>query len=154
MALLTRLYTLLVAAAASLQSPFLLAVRLYWGWQIAQNGWGKLHNLGRVTDYFTSLGIPLPGLNAPFIAGLEFLGGVLLMLGLGTRLFALLLTGDMIVAYIAGDRDKLLAFFSDPDKFASAAPFAFLMPFLVILIFGAGSFSLDALLSRRARASA
>jgi len=151
MALLIKLYTLLIAVASALQSPFLLAVRLYWGWQIMQNGWGKLHGLAKVTEYFTSLGIPLPGLNAPFIAGLEFLGGLLLMLGLGSRLFALLLTGDMVVAYIAGDRDKLLAFFSDPDKFATAAPFAFLMPFLVVLIFGPGRFSLDALLSRDAR---
>ncbi|MGA2590797.1 MAG: DoxX family protein [Bryobacteraceae bacterium] len=153
MGFLTKLYALLIAIASSLQSPFLLAVRLYWGWQIMQNGWGKLHNLGRVTEYFTSLGVPFPGLNAPFIAGLECLGGLLLMLGLGSRLFALLLTGDMIVAYIAGDREKFLAFFSDPDKFATAAPFAFLMPFLVILIFGPGRLSIDALIARGARFS-
>ena len=64
-AILTKLYDLLIAAACSLQSPFLLVVRLYWGFQMMQTGWGKLHNLAKVTDFFTSLGIPLPGLTTP-----------------------------------------------------------------------------------------
>ena len=66
-----------------LQSPFLLAVRLYWGWQFAQTGWGKLHNLAKITDFFTSLNIPFPPASAHFIAGLEFFGGLLLILGFG-----------------------------------------------------------------------
>ena len=49
MKLLERLYRLLIRAADSLQSPFLLAVRLYWGWQFIEDGWGKLHNLEKVT---------------------------------------------------------------------------------------------------------
>ena len=40
-----------------LQSPFLLVVRLYWGWQFAQTGWGKMHNIGKITDFFMSLNI-------------------------------------------------------------------------------------------------
>ena len=46
-------------------NPFLLWVRLYWGIPLMLNGWGKLHNLPRVTEFFASLGIPLPGVNAP-----------------------------------------------------------------------------------------
>ena len=57
------LYRLLIRVASSLQSPFLLAVRLYWGWLFAEDGWGKLHNLDKVTEFFTSLGLPAPGLN-------------------------------------------------------------------------------------------
>ena len=57
-ALLIKLYKLLIAAASSLQSPFLLLVRLYWGFQMTQTGWGKLHNLAKVAEFFTSLGIP------------------------------------------------------------------------------------------------
>ena len=64
-AFLTKFYLLLVTAASSLQSPFLLLVRLYWGFQMMQTGWGKLHNLAKVTDFFISLGIPLPGLTTP-----------------------------------------------------------------------------------------
>lgn len=146
---LTKLYNLLIAAASSLQSPFLLVVRLYWGFQMMQTGWGKLHNLAKVTDFFTSLGIPLPALNAPFIVGLEFLGGILIMLGLGSRLVALLLSCDMLVAFITADREALFSVFSDPDKFYAAAPYTFLLAFLIVLIFGPGRLSLDALLARR-----
>ena len=61
LAKIQRLYHLFVQGASSLQSPFLAIVRLYWGWQIAQNGWGKLHNLAHVTEFFASLGLPHPG---------------------------------------------------------------------------------------------
>jgi putative oxidoreductase len=44
-------YALLARVASSLQSQFLLVVRLYWGWQFMQTGWGKLHNLARVTQF-------------------------------------------------------------------------------------------------------
>jgi len=149
MRILTKLYGLLVTAASSLQSPFLLLVRLYWGFQMMQTGWGKLHSLAKVTDYFTSLGVPTPTFTTPCIVTLEFVGGILIMLGLGSRLFALLLSCDMIVAYIAGDREALLSIFSDPDKFYAAAPYTFLVAFLIVLIFGPGRFSLDALLTKR-----
>ena len=56
------------------QSPFLLLVRLYWGWQLAQSGWGKLHNLDKVTEFFTSLNLPHPAQMAVFIACVEFFG--------------------------------------------------------------------------------
>ena len=47
--------------ASRAQSPLLLFVRLYWGFQFMQAGWGKLHDLAHVTQFFTSLGIPAPG---------------------------------------------------------------------------------------------
>ena len=64
-----------------------------------QTGWGKLGDLGKVTSYFTSIGIPAPALNASFISGLEFAGGILLAIGLGSRVIAFLLAADMAVAY-------------------------------------------------------
>ena len=54
---LRKLYALLVTCANSLQSLFLLFVRLYWGWQFVVDGWGKLHNLARVTRIFWHPGI-------------------------------------------------------------------------------------------------
>ena len=66
-----------------------------------QTGWGKLGDLGKVTNYFTTLGIPAPALNAYFISGLEFAGGILLAIGLGSRFIAFLLAADMAVAYYA-----------------------------------------------------
>lgn len=138
-----------VRAASSVESPFLLVVRLYWGWQIAQTGWGKLGGLGKVTDYFASLGIPAPALNAYFISLLEFTGGILLAIGLGSRLIAFLLACDMAVAYWLGDHDAVLSFFSNPDKFAAAAPFVFLMASVIVLIFGPGKLSIDTLIAKR-----
>ena len=139
-------YSLLVHSANSLQSAFLLFVRLYWGWQFVVDGWGKLHHLTKVTEYFGSLGLPAPGPTALFVSILELVGGVLLALGLGSRLIALLLTCNMTVAYITGDREALLSIFSDPDKFSAAAPFTYLMASLIVLIFGPGRYSLDRLI--------
>lgn len=144
---------LLERAAAPLQSPLLLAVRLYWGFQFAQTGWGKLHNLERVTAFFAGLGIPAPGINAPFIGTLEFVGGILLAVGLGSRAIALLLTCNMLVAYLTAHREALLAVFSDPGKFLSAAPYTFLFASLLVLIFGPGKLALDSLIFKRGKPS-
>src|SRR5215472_1079285 len=100
-----------------LQSPFLLFVRLYWGWQLAQNGWGKLHHLSDVGEYFATLGLPMPVQMAVFIACVEFFGGIFLALGLASRITTLVLTVNLTMAYVIGDREALLSFFSDPDKF-------------------------------------
>lgn len=144
---LLRLLNLLDRPAALLQTPFLLLLRLYWGWQFAQTGWGKLGNLGRVTEFFASLGIPFPALNAPFVAGLETVGGVLLMLGLATRPVGFLLAGNMLVAYGTADREALFAALTEPDKFTAAAPFPFLVAALVCFLFGPGRVSVDSRLT-------
>ena len=137
-----------------LQSPFLVAIRLYWSWQFAQSGWGKLHNLAKITDYFGSLNIPFPAASAHFIAGLEFFGGLLLILGLGTRLVGLLLVGNMLVAYWTADHDALVSMISDPGKFYVADPYTFLFASLLVLIFGAGLLSFDALIMKRLKEQA
>jgi putative oxidoreductase len=130
-------------AISRLQSPLLLAVRLYWGWQFFQTGLGKLTNIPKVIDFFTSLGIPFPTLNAYFVGSLECVGGALLFLGLGSRIITLPLTFNMLVAYITADREALFSFFSDPGKFYAADPYTFLFAALLILIFGPGKISLD-----------
>lgn len=136
---------------SKLQSLFLLLIRLYWGWQFMQTGWGKLHHLSRVGDFFASLGIPAPHAMAPVIACLEFAGGILLIAGLGTRLIGLLLACNMFTAYLTADREALTAIFSAPGKFYNADPFTFLFASLIVLIFGAGFFSLDFFFFRRNR---
>src|SRR5260370_14422072 len=143
------LYTRFSGLISKLQSPFLLAVRLYWGWQFAQSGWGKLHHLDKVTDFFTSLNLPAPGLTAHFVSGLEFVGGILLILGLGSVLIGLLLTLNMLVAYWTADKEAFVSVFSDPGKFYVADPYTFLFSSAMVLVFGAGLVSLDALLVRR-----
>ncbi|MGA2983817.1 MAG: DoxX family protein [Terriglobia bacterium] len=144
--LIERAYGWFLCAANACQSLLLLAIRLYWGWQFSQAGWGKVTNIPHVTEYFTSLGVPAPALNAYFISWLEVVGGILLALGLFSRLIALPLTIDMIVAFIVGDREALGSVFSDPDKFYAAAPYTFLFASILILFFGPGKLSLDTLI--------
>ena len=139
------------ALLSKLQSPFLLAVRLYWGWQLAESGWGKLHNLEKVTEFFTSLNLPMPAQMAVVISCLEFFGGIFLSIGLLSRVTALVLTINMIMAYVTADREALFSFFSEPDKFSAAAPYVFLIASLIILIFGPGKICVDTLLRRLAR---
>jgi putative oxidoreductase len=131
-----------------LQHPFLLFVRLYWGIQLMQSGWGKLHHLDKVTDYFTSLNLPMPGQMAVFISCVELFGGLFLALGLLSRVTSLVLTVNLIMAYLIGDREALLSIFSDPDKFTAAAPYVFLVASLIVLLFGPGVFSVDALVNK------
>ena len=151
---LIKFYVEVSGMLSRLQSPFLLAVRLYWGWQFAQTGWGKMHNIAKITAFFTTLNIPFPAFSAHFIAGLEFFGGILLILGLGTRLVGFLLAGNMFVAYWTADREALGSIFSDPGKFYVADPFTFLFASLIVLIFGAGLLSLDPILEKRAKEQA
>ena len=54
-----------------LESPLLLAIRLYWGWQFATDGWGKLHHLDRVGQYFATLNLPMPHQTALFVSSLN-----------------------------------------------------------------------------------
>jgi putative oxidoreductase len=129
------------------QSPFLLFVRIYWGGQLAQSGWGKLHNLDKVTDFFTTLNMPAPGKMAVFIACVEFFGGISFALGLFSRITSLVLTINLSMAYLIADREALFSIFSDPDKFMAAAPFNFLVASLVVLILGAGKLSVDTVLA-------
>jgi len=140
------------AVAASLQSPLLLVIRLYWGVSFAQTGWGKLMNLDRTAGFFESLNIPLPKLNAIMAGATECGGGVLLALGLFARPAAVPLVFTMLVAYGTADKEALLAITSDPEKFLGAAPFLFLLASLLVLAFGPGRLSLDHLLARKSAA--
>jgi putative oxidoreductase len=110
---------------------------------------GHLTHLPRVHEFFASLGIPAPGLMALTISCLELFGGILLIVGLASRLTGFLLACNMFTAYLTADRDALGAIFSDPGKFYNADPFTFLFASLIVLIFGAGFFSLDYFFTHR-----
>ena len=146
-----RLYALFVRIMNSLQSPLLFVIRVYWGWQISQNGWGKLHNLAHVTEFFQSLGLPAPGATAVFVSSFEFVGGILLAIGLLSRIAALGLFIDMTTAYITADREAFMSFlpdfYSGSSKFVAADPFIFWFAGLLILILGPGKFALDTLIA-------
>jgi putative oxidoreductase len=123
-------------------------LRLYFFWQLFLAGKGKLSNIEKVSEFFASLHIPMPALNVYFIGSLECFGSLLLIIGLGSRLLSLLIAISMTVAYLAADFEALSSIFSDPDKFVKADPFPFLLAALIVLVFGPGLFSIDALLER------
>jgi len=79
---------------------------------------------------------------------LETGGGILLALGLGSRLIALPLVADMLGAYVIADREALGSIFSEPGKFYNADPYTFLFASLLILVFGPGWLSVDTLITR------
>lgn len=84
-----------------------LLVRLALGTVFATSGWGKLHNLEKVTQFFAELGIPAANLQAPFVAGVEFVGGILLLAGLMTRLTAIPLMATMVVAIVTAKMSEV-----------------------------------------------
>ncbi|HUJ73086.1 MAG TPA: DoxX family protein [Verrucomicrobiae bacterium] len=143
-----KLYAFYVSLISKLQSPFLLIIRLYWGWQFFLTGRGKLMNLDRTAGFFASLHIPMPKLNAIMAGSTECLGGLFLLLGLGSRIITVPLMVTMVVAYLTADADVVKNIFSKPDKFVSADEFQFMLTAIIVLIFGPGVFSLDAIIAR------
>lgn len=137
-------------AADLLRSPLLLAMRLVWGFGFFEAGRGKLGNLGATAGYFESLGIPAPGANAFAAAATECVGGLLLLAGFGARVVSVPLAVTMLVAYATAHSASLRSL----DEFVVQAPFPFLLTALVVLAFGPGAFSVDALVARRRPAAA
>jgi putative oxidoreductase len=146
---ISALYACYATVANYVRAPLLLVIRLYWGLQFVQTGWGKLSHFSRTVAYFASLDLPLPQLNAALAGGTELIGGALLAIGLGARLAALPLIFTMFVAYATAEHEALAALFRDPDKFTGATPFLFLYAALLVLAFGPGGWSLDHWLGRR-----
>ena len=128
------------------QSAVLLALRLIYGVFFAQTGWGKLHNIERTTAFFESLQLPLPGLMVYVVGSIEFLGGVLLAIGAGTRFIALTLTVVMMVAFLSAHADDA---FASVTSFTEQAPYPFLVATLVLMAFGAGWVSIDGIVKAR-----
>ena len=146
-----KLYNGFYTFMARLQSPLLLALRLYWGWQFAQDGWGKLTHLDKVTQFFSSLNLPAPHMTALMVALVEFGGGIFFALGIASRLTSLVLFVNMTMAYLSvpDDRVNFSHIFSKPEDFYGASPYTYWFAALLILILGPGLFAVDTLLRRR-----
>jgi len=143
---LIKLNHVLAVLGRSLRSPFLLLIRVYWGWQFFLTGKGKLGDLSRPTQYFTQLHIPAPHVNAIVVSLTECVGGLLLLLGLGSRFITSIFIVEMTVAYLTSEKEAVHSIFSDPDKFTGASPFLFLFAAAIVFIFGPGRVSLDCLI--------
>jgi putative oxidoreductase len=118
--------------------------RLTVGIVFIGTGWGKLHSIPDVTQYFTELGIPMPGFNARLAACTEFFGGILLLLGLGTRLAALPLAFTMVIAIITAKRDDI----KDWSSLFGFEEWSYLVFFVWLAVAGPGPISVDGILAR------
>ncbi|MGA7856464.1 MAG: DoxX family protein [Terracidiphilus sp.] len=148
--LVRSLYQGFVALLNRLQSPLLLAIRLYWGWQFMQDGWGKLTHLDKVTDFFTSLNLPAPHMTALAVASVELFGGILFTLGIASRLTSLILFVNMTMAYLSvpDDRVNFSHILSNPSDFYGATPYVYWFAALLIMILGPGAIAVDTLIGR------
>ena len=129
-----------------------LFARIVVGWVFMWSGWTKLNSLYPTADFpgmiarFSEWGIPYPNLMAPFVSGVEFFGGALLLLGLFTRLAATPLVIVMIVAIVSAKWDQV-------DSLETLLGFeetAYMALFGWLAVKGPGAVSIDNWLQRRA----
>jgi putative oxidoreductase len=113
-------------------------------------GWGKLHDLPKVVAFFTDLHIPLPELQARLVATLEFVGGICILLGLGTRLFAAPLAFTMIIAMLTAKTTEL-ADVHGVERVTTVIGFeewSYFVMLVLLAVTGPGLLSLDRLILR------
>lgn len=127
-----------------------LLVRFTVGLVFLVTGWGKLHNLDGVTQFFASLDIPAAHANAVFVSSVELVGGALLILGLGTRVASMFLVGVMAVAIATAKLPELHGVVDLVDTVEAV----YLVVFVWLLTTGAGRASLDHVLFRVRREDA
>lgn len=124
-----------------------LGFRLLFGWQFFLTGRGKLLHLERTANFFATLGLPAPGAHALGIGLLEAAGGLLLIVGAGSRVLSALLAGTMLVALATAHRDDIIK--EGIDGLFGAAPFPHLLAMLVLVVAGPGRAAVDHWLAAR-----
>lgn len=122
-----------------------LFARIVVGWVFLWTGWGKLTHLDLVTENFAGWGIPMPGILAPFVSGVEFFGGMFLLIGLLTRISAGALGVVMIVAVQAAQWEQVDSLLT----LLGLEEIMYLAIFLWLAIAGPGAVAVDALLRRK-----
>lgn len=122
-----------------------LLTRISIGVVFIESGWGKLHHLDKVVEFFASLGIPAARLQAPFVASVELVGGLLVLLGLGTRVASVPLIGTMVVAILTAKRGDI----HGASDLLFMPEFLFIVLLLWLIVRGAGAVSVDQILAKR-----
>jgi putative oxidoreductase len=143
-----RAQALKLAAALAFLAP--LVTRLVMGQAYYQTGSGKIANFANTVSFFGELGIPYPEANAFFVSRLEFWGGLLLIVGLLTRVVAGALATTMVVAIATADREDFVGALqgSGEKGLTDVVPFVYLLFMVWLVLCGPGPVSLDALLAR------
>src|SRR5476649_964432 len=140
-----KLRDLIVTIAVKLDWLPGLLCRISIGVIFIQSGWGKLQHLDKVIAFFTSLGIPAANLQAPFVAGVELVGGTLVLLGLFCRIASVPLIGTMVVAILTAKRDSI----HELGDLLFMPEFLFIALLVWLIVKGAGALSVDYFLAKR-----
>ena len=142
---IARLRALIHRVAGKLRWLPPTVARLTLGWVFFESGWGKLHNIQKVIDFFGSLGIPAPEIQARFSSSMELICGTLLLVGFLTRLASLPLIVIMTVAIVTARRADI----HDLGDLFGTIEFLYIALLLWLGAYGAGPISVDrALVSR------
>jgi len=135
--------------------PAVLLIRLATGGVFLSEGIQKFlfpATLG--VGRFARIGVPNPYFMAPFVGTVETVCGALLIVGLLTRLAALPLVIDMVVAILLTKFPYWLQHGFWAAAHESRTDIAMLLGSLFLLAVGPGPLSVDAVLSGRGQASA
>ena len=138
----------LFASASNRQINFVLTLlRVVVGAIFVAHGAHKLFVYGfdGVAGAFAGMGIPMAGILGPFVGLVEFFGGLALIAGLLTRLASVGIASTMVVAILVVHLKK--GFFNPAGV---EFPLALLASTISLAVAGAGQWSLDALIGRRA----
>jgi putative oxidoreductase len=122
-----------------------LLLRLVFGWFWLETGWAKLHNLEFFAGRFVEWGIPFPTLSATVSGATDLVGGALLIVGLGTRLAAIPMIINMLVALAVVVLPTITTF----NEFVELDEVLYVCVLFWLLMAGPGKASLDHLLARR-----
>jgi len=123
----------------------LLSGRLAVGLLFVSTGWGKVHNIPKVTLFFEKLGIPAPGFNAVLVGWSELLCGSALVLGLFTRLATVPLIVSMIIAILTAKLADIHGIFD----LVGADEFTYLVVLVMLAILGPGRAAVDHAIAKR-----
>ncbi|MEM7402207.1 MAG: DoxX family protein [Pseudomonadota bacterium] len=134
----------------------IFVARFSLGLFFAVSGYNKLFVPEKHADLIHlmgEIGMPFPEFMALFLAAVEFYGGILLMLGLFSSIWAVALTIAMIVAIITVEIDAIIpkgiGFLDWMSWFLYLPQVMYVILFVWLIITGPGKFSLDYLLANK-----
>lgn len=152
--------------------PLVLILRIHWGWLFFAAGFKKFGAIDQMITQFGEWGILFPEIMVYVVAIIEVVGGLLLFFGAFSRMASFWLAAVMIGAYVTADLHYLtamgpdiLTWFNDviawntPAVLAespfsgivASSPFFFFLTSMLVMMYGAGIFSIDAFFGRNGR---
>ncbi len=128
----------------ALQNPLALVGRILLAWFFIPAGWAKLTGFAGTVGYAASAGMPMPEAGVAVGLAIELLGGLALLLGLGTRYAAAILAiftlaaSFIFHAYWAVPAEAVMV-----TKLLFSKNIAVVGGLLAFAAFGAGAWSID-----------